>query len=131
MRDVLKYSFFWGFYAMPHTRLSIRLDFANGNRIGPGKIALLEAIEAKGSITAAARHLAMCYRRAWLLAQDINNTLEQPAITTTRGGANGSTGAMVTPVGKKVIKYYRYIENATHMSAYNERLAIGRLLRLK
>jgi molybdate transport system regulatory protein len=106
---------------MPHTRLSIRLDFANGSRIGPGKIALLEAIEAKGAITAAARHLGMCYRRAWLLVQDINNTLEQPA---------GSSGAMVTPVGKKVIKYYRYIENATHMSAYHERLTIGRLLRL-
>jgi molybdate transport system regulatory protein len=115
---------------MPHTRLSIRLDFANGSRIGPGKIALLEAIEAKGSITAAARHLGMCYRRAWLLVQDINNTLEQPAVTAKRGGANGSSGAMVTPVGKKVIKYYRYIENATHMSAYHERLTIGRLLRL-
>jgi molybdenum-dependent DNA-binding transcriptional regulator ModE len=63
VRVVLKCSFFWGFHAMPHTRLSIRLDCANANRIGPGKIALLEAIEAKGSIVAAARHLGMCYRR--------------------------------------------------------------------
>jgi hypothetical protein len=38
----------------PH--LSIRLDFANGGRIGPGKIALLEAIRVKGSIRAAAQH---------------------------------------------------------------------------
>ena len=41
-------------------------------------LAELEAIEAKGSITAAARYLGMCYRRAWLLVQDINNTLQQP-----------------------------------------------------
>jgi hypothetical protein len=38
---------------------------------------------------------------------------------------------MVTPVGKKVIKYYRYIENATHMSAYHERLTIGKLARFR
>jgi len=99
---------------MPHTRLSFRLDFANGDRIAPGKIALLETIRAKGSITVAAEHLGMCYRRAWLLVQDINNTLEQPAVTTSRGGANGATGAKVPPVGKKVIKYYRWIEDATH-----------------
>ena len=114
---------------MPDTRFSIRLGFPNGNRIGPGKIALLETIEAKGSITAAARHLGMCYRRAWLVVQDINNTLEQPAVTTSIGGRRGSSGAAVTPVGKEVIKLYRWIENATHMSAYHERLAIGRLLR--
>ena len=63
---------------MPNPRLSIRLDFANGDRIGPGKIALLEAIRSKGSITVAAQHLGMSYRRAWLLIQAISNTLQQP-----------------------------------------------------
>jgi hypothetical protein len=53
---------------MTNPHLSIRLDFANGDRIGPGKIALLEAIQAKGSITAAALDLGMSYRRAWLFA---------------------------------------------------------------
>ena len=50
------------------TRLSIPLDFANGDRIGPGKIALLEAIQAK-SITGAARHLGMSYRAGMALNQ--------------------------------------------------------------
>jgi hypothetical protein len=54
--------FLLDFYVMPHTRFSIRLDFANGNGIGPGKIALLEAIQAQGSIGWAARHVGMCYR---------------------------------------------------------------------
>jgi molybdate transport system regulatory protein len=44
---------------MPDTRLSIRLDLTSGDRIGPGKIALLEAIQATGSISAAARSLGM------------------------------------------------------------------------
>jgi molybdate transport system regulatory protein len=41
------------------TRLSIRIDFASGDRIGPGKIALLEAIRSAGSISGAARSLGM------------------------------------------------------------------------
>ena len=77
---------------MAKTELCIRLDLANGTCIGPGKIALLEAIQAKGSITAAARHLGMCYRRAWLLVQDIYNALQQPAVTTQQGGRRGSEG---------------------------------------
>ena len=44
---------------MPDTRLSIRLDLTSGDRIGPGKIALLEAIQATGSISAADRSLGM------------------------------------------------------------------------
>jgi molybdate transport system regulatory protein len=40
---------------MAGTHLSIRLDLASGGRIGPGKIALLEAIQSTGSISAAAR----------------------------------------------------------------------------
>jgi molybdate transport system regulatory protein len=44
---------------MAATRLSIRLDLASGDRIGPGKIALLEAIRSTGSISAAARLLGI------------------------------------------------------------------------
>jgi molybdate transport system regulatory protein len=41
------------------TRLSIRIGFASGGRIGPGKIALLEAIRSAGLISGAARSLGM------------------------------------------------------------------------
>ena len=40
---------------MAGTHLSIRIDLPSGDRIGPGKIALLEAIRSTGSISAAAR----------------------------------------------------------------------------
>jgi molybdate transport system regulatory protein len=114
---------------MPKTQLCIRLDLTNGGSIGPGKIALLEAIRVKGSITAAARHLGMCYRRAWLLVQEINGALQQPAVTTSIGGRRGSSGAAVTSVGEEVIKLYHSIEGRTHTSAHREFLAIGRLAR--
>jgi molybdate transport system regulatory protein len=116
---------------MPNNpRLSIRLDFANGDRIGPGKIALLEAIRSKGSITVAAQHLGMSYRRAWLLIQAINDTLQQPAVAATSGGATGG-GTVLTPVGEEVIKLYRSIEEVTHTSVHRERSAIGKLVRLR
>ena len=52
---------------MAETQVSIRIDLESGGRIGPGKIALLEAIRKTGSITAAAQSMQMSYRRAWLL----------------------------------------------------------------
>ena len=115
---------------MTSVHVSIRLNLANGNRIGPGKIALLEAIRTEGSITAAARHLVMSYRRAWLLVQEMNNTLHQPAVTTTQGGANGS-GAAVTAVGEEVIELYstNSIEELARTSAHKEFQAITELVR--
>ena len=74
---------------MDNPNLWLRLDLANGHHIGPGKIALLEAIRAKGSISAAARQLGMSYRRAWLLVEQINEALREPAVTAATGGQHG------------------------------------------
>jgi molybdate transport system regulatory protein len=72
---------------MAETQVSIRIDLETGGRIGPGKIALLEAISKTGSITAAARSMNMSYRRAWLLVDAINKLLSKSAVTTVVGGA--------------------------------------------
>jgi molybdate transport system regulatory protein len=108
--------------------LSIRVDLACGLRIGPGKIALLEAIHSTGSISAAARSLEMSYRRAWLLIEDLNNGLREPVITTESGGRRGG-GARLTPVGERVIKLYREIESQASSSASRQFHALGTLTR--
>jgi molybdate transport system regulatory protein len=113
---------------MTGIHISIRLDLPNGNRIGPGEIALLEAIRTQGSITAAARYLDICYRTAWLLVQEINGTLQQPAVSTKHGGVKRS-GAAVTPVGEKVIELYHSIEGMTSASAHQEFQSIAALVR--
>ena len=113
---------------MAGTHLSIRIDLPSGNRIGPGKIALLEAIRSTGSISAAARSIGMSYRRAWLLVEEINQTLREPAVTAETGGARGG-GAVVTPVGEKVVGLYRAIESQARAAAGNVFRAIGRLIR--
>jgi molybdate transport system regulatory protein len=113
---------------MTDTRLSIRLDLTNGDRIGPGKIALLEAIRDTGSISAGARKVGMSYRRAWLLVEQINAALKEPAVTGASGGRRGG-GAVVTPVGAEIIKIYRAIESAAWKSAAGEFRAVERIMR--
>jgi molybdate transport system regulatory protein len=71
---------------MPGTDISIRIDLESGKRIGPGKIALLEAIQETGSITAAAKSMGMSYRRAWILVDEINRLMREPAVAATQGG---------------------------------------------
>jgi molybdate transport system regulatory protein len=77
---------------MAETQVSIRIDLESGGRIGPGKIALLEAIRETGSITAAARSMQMSHRRAWLLVDELNKLLSEPVVTTAVGDpTHGST----------------------------------------
>jgi molybdate transport system regulatory protein len=113
---------------MAGTRLSIRIDLENGDRIGPGKIALLEAIRTTGSISAAARKIGMSYRRAWLLVEEINHALREPAVAAETGGRRGG-GAVVTAAGEQLVGHYRTIESHARVAAGGEFRAIGRLVR--
>lgn len=95
--------------------------------IGPGKVALLEAIAETGSISAAARQLGMSYRRAWLLVDELNKALSAPAVSTLAGGAHGG-GAALTAVGQEVIKRYRAIESTARVAAAPDISALKRLI---
>lgn len=92
-------------------RLSIRLNFEGARRLGPGKVALLEAIEASGSITGAAKALGMSYRRAWLLLEETNALFTNASAETAQGGRQGG-GAQLTPFGREVVARYRSAERA-------------------
>ena len=83
-------------------RLSLRIDLDNGARLGPGKAKLLELIEAHGSIRAAGAAMGMSYRRAWLLADEINRMFREPSIFTRHGGKSGG-GAGLTPFGETLL----------------------------
>lgn len=74
----------------PSLKLRMRVTVGETIAIGPGKIALLEALDETGSITAAARSLDMSYRRAWLLIDELNRALKTPAVATAAGGAKGA-----------------------------------------
>jgi molybdate transport system regulatory protein len=97
--------------------ISLRIDFGKGaeTRIGPGKIALLEAIVRERSISAAARELDMSYRRAWLLVDAMNRLFHSPVVVTATGGQQGG-GAELTKTGIEVLETYRAIETGAAQS---------------
>ncbi|MDO4723314.1 MAG: LysR family transcriptional regulator [Comamonadaceae bacterium] len=84
--------------------------------MGPGKVELLEAIRDAGSISAAARRLGMSYRRAWLLVDELNGALREPAVCTVTGGAHGG-GARLTPLGLQLVAHYRAAEDKARRAA--------------
>jgi molybdate transport system regulatory protein len=101
------------------TRLTLRLDFDAGRRLGPGKVMLLETIGRTGSISAAGRELGMAYRRAWLLADELNHMFEAPLVRARGGGRNGG-GADLTELGEEVIALYRRAEKKARETAARE-----------
>jgi molybdate transport system regulatory protein len=87
----------------------LRVKYGDQVAIGPGKIAILEAIAETGSISAAGRKIGMSYRRAWLLVDQMNQYFREPVVVAATGGAQGG-GTALTTMGLEVIALYRSIE---------------------
>jgi molybdate transport system regulatory protein len=94
---------------IPRVQFRVRIRRGGDIAVGPGKVDLLEAIEAMGSITGAARSLGMSYRRAWLLVDTMNRCFRAPLVEAEAGGKRGG-GARLTRLGAEVIRRYRRIE---------------------
>lgn len=104
--------------------LSIRVDLADGFRLGPGKVQLMELIAEHGSISAAGRAMGMSYRRAWLLVESLNSAFRGPLIETQTGGSHGG-GAGLTELGRSVVKRYRSIEAEASATSGADLRALG------
>jgi molybdate transport system regulatory protein len=89
--------------------IRFRIDFAENLNLGPGKIALLEAIGNHGSLSTAAASLGLSYRRAWLLLDSLNKTFNIPVTRSNAGGKNGGKSS-VTDLGRLLVKQYRSLE---------------------
>lgn len=97
----------------------LRVLFAHGRKIGPGKADLLDAIGRTGSISAAGREMGMSYRRAWLLVDEINRIFTEPLVVATTGGPHGG-GAQLTDFGRAVLAAFRRIEARTSKAIAEE-----------
>jgi molybdate transport system regulatory protein len=114
---------------VPILRFRMRVTDGDKIAVGPGKIALLEAIASAGSITAAAKSLDMSYRRAWLLLDELNRSLEHPAVDSAKGGLQGG-GTSLTETGQQLITLYRRIERRAEASCREDiALLMGMLAR--
>jgi len=93
------------------TLVRFRVDLPGGHSIGPGKIRLLELLEEQGSISAAARAMRISYRQAWILLNDLNESLGEPLFETATGGRKGG-GARLTPLGRRVVERFRALADS-------------------
>lgn len=86
-----------------------RLSSAQGGDVSAKRIALLEAVDALGSIAAAAKQLHMSYRSAWDAVAEMNNMWDAPLVEKTPGGPRGG-GTRLTPHGRELIAGFRLMQ---------------------
>lgn len=87
------------------------LSLKNGDGIlGDGKWRLLKAIEEYGSISKAAVHLKISYRKAWGDLRKMEQLLGIPVIEKHRGGQAGGN-SVITEEGLYIIKAYTRFHN--------------------
>jgi molybdate transport system regulatory protein len=104
---------------------SLSLRKGAASPVGPERIALLEAIDAHGSISSAAKAVGLSYKGAWDAVQALNNLAAAPLVTTRAGGPQGGF-AEVTPEGRAVIAAFHAVEaELAHVLADLERRLAG------
>jgi molybdate transport system regulatory protein len=103
----------------PEFRIRLHIHVGEEHSLGPGKAALLEAIRATGSISAAARSLGMAYRHAWELVDDLNAGFAPGVVATVAGGRAGG-GACLTPFGDALLASFRAMEASAEAAVARE-----------
>jgi molybdate transport system regulatory protein len=109
-------------------KLTLRIDLGDDAAVVPGKVRLLELIDAHGSIAAAGRAMGMSYRRAWMLVDEMNDCFHRPVVQKQLGGSGGG-GAVLTLFGRQIVQHYRDMERAAgravapHLRALDHALA--------
>jgi len=91
--------------------LSASLTLRRGSlaRVGLERVALIEAVAARGSISAAAKDLGLSYKGAWDVVQALNNLFDSPLIEAAPGGKAGGA-AVVTERGRAVVAAFRRVQ---------------------
>ncbi len=107
---------------------TLRILLGAALALGPGKVALLEAVDRTGSITGAAREKGMSYRRAWKLIEAMNGDFKAPLVVTNAGGSGGG-GAQVTEAGFDALTRYRSMEDKAGKVVRKEIADFARLLK--
>ena len=78
--------------------------------LGRGRVALLEEIDSTGSISEAARHMGMSYKKAWRLVEAMNTLAAVPLVIRTSGGSGGG-GTTLTDKGRQLVDAFHAIES--------------------
>ena len=86
----------------------IWIEHNNHVLLGEGRLQLLKAIEATGSLTKASKTLELSYKKAWHLIDSVNKASEKPVTINTTGGKGGG-GVQLTDYGKALVVTFEEI----------------------
>ncbi|MCD0487795.1 LysR family transcriptional regulator [Pedobacter sp. MC2016-14] len=81
------------------------IEFSDEKIFGPGRVELLERIQASGSIRQAALQMKMSYKQAWDMINHMNTHFSSAVVITSRGGKGGGN-AEVTEHALNAIKQF-------------------------
>jgi molybdate transport system regulatory protein len=99
----------------PISQIEVVLRFANGGRLTPEDLALIEAIRSERSIHAASRATGVSYRKFWLMVDALNRTFEAPVFATFPG--RRGSGAVLTDFGARLVALYKVIGRRTQVAS--------------
>jgi len=92
---------------------------------GDGRVRLLAAIDATGSLSAAARELSMPYRTAWKHLNSMEKGFGRKLVTRRAGGARGG-GCRLTKAGRGLLAAYQALrEEADALLTARSRQFLG------
>lgn len=89
--------------------VKIRVQCGDAFALGPGKVALLEAIDACRSIAGAGRRLGCSYSKTRHLIDEMNRCFRSPVVETVKGGTEHG-GAVLTDTGRTALEAFRAME---------------------
>ena len=88
-------------------KLSLWLENSAGEpAFGKGRMLILDAIDAHGSLSAAARALGMSYRGLWARLRRSERRLGFPLVVS-HPGCGHESGTVLTPAGRELLERYR------------------------
>ncbi len=114
----------------PALRGRIWIDGSEGTFLGHGRVVLLERIREYGSITKAAKSMAMSYRHAWDLVDSMNRQTKKPFVEAVTGGKGGG-GARLTEDGELAILLFWKFSRDFQVFLKREQAKLPRGLRLR
>ena len=88
----------------------ISAELRLAGRLDARFFALLEALDATGSINKAARTAGLSYKGAWLLLESACNLANEPLLETVTGGAGGG-GTRLTPAARGLLGAWRTLQD--------------------
>lgn len=104
-------------------RLKVQLFCEGEAAFGPGRAALLEAIDATGSISAAGRATGISYRKSWLMVDGMNRCFTDRLVEA------DNRGARLTDTGRAVLSAFRRMETRMIDATASDAAALAALLR--